>query len=310
MNFIEYINKIGYPTKLIHEVIEDKNSYVYKIFIKGKLQVAPKWELKVIQKILKNYLEEFYLNENVSKNATAYIKKQNISFNVNRHQGNSYFFTTDFKNFFPSITKEILEKELFKILKNESKDSKILILNIIQYKNRLQYGFPTSPIISNIIMNDFDKKLFNLLELKYSTNNIQYTRYADDITISSKYKIEKKELYSFFKKMLENKYSFLKINDKKTRIFEKYAKNPYITGLIPLNKRNSIGKKKINQLKINIYLILNNILIKNKKFYPTKQSLRSYLSYLYIVDKHNYYRLKYYFSKSEKDYKIEDLFTK
>ena len=97
---------------------------------------------------------------------------------------------------------------------------------------------------------------------------------------------------------------------KKTRSFEKYAKTPYITGLVPLNKRNTIGKKKYNQLKINLYLLMKNQLIKNPNFYKSKDSARSYISYLYLVDKHNYNRLKYYFLNKFEKNEVEIFFKK
>ena len=310
MNFIDYISEVGYPIKLIDQVIKNKKNYVYNLFIKGKLQTAPKWELKIIQKVLKDYLEEYYLKENISNNATAYIKKTNISLNVNRHQGNSYFFVTDFKNFFPSISKDVIEEKISHILKQEDYTSQKYILEIIQFQDKLQYGFPTSPIISNLIMNEFDETLNNILIDKFKNDNIQYTRYADDITISSKYKIEKNKLKTLVINLIQDKYPFLKINEKKTRSFEKYAKNPHITGLIPLNKRNTIGKKKINKLKLNIYLLLKKREINNNDFYKTITSINSYLSYLYIVDKHNYNRLKYYFSDKYNEKEIKEIFKK
>ena len=119
MNFLEYLDNIGYHTKLLNEVVNNKYKYVYSFKFKGKCQIAPKWKLKILQRILKDYLTKYYSNDtNISENATAYIKNQNISYNLVRHQGNSYFFTSDFKNFFPSIYEENIKGILATILIN------------------------------------------------------------------------------------------------------------------------------------------------------------------------------------------------
>lgn len=307
MDFISFLDDIGYPKKLLDEVISNKNKYIYSFTFKGKWQLAPRWELKILQKILKNYLTNNYSISCVSEYATAYLKNKNISYNLDRHQGNSYFFVTDFKKFFPSITELETKTFLLEILKEKEESSTIsLILEIIFYNGRLQYGFPTSPVISNIIMKDFDEKLSRELKNFFPDKNIQYSRYSDDITISTKYKIDKTSIQNIIKNLIDDSYSFLEINSKKTRYFEKYSNKPYITGLIPLLKRNSIGKKKYLKIKLNIHLLLENNDITNNG-YKNIESLSSYLNYLYQVDKHNYIRLKKSF---EKKYSINNNFIK
>lgn len=286
MNFLQFLHHVGYPLQLLEEVIRNKNKYVYTFKFKGKWQIAPKWQLKILQKILKDYLTQCYSgDDNISKNATAYIKNKNISYNLDRHQGNSYFFTTDFKNFFPSIYKSYTEHILSIRLINESIESLNYINEIIYYKDRLQYGFPTSPIISNLIMKDFDISLEQKLNEILENNNIQYTRYSDDITISSRYKIDKQTIKKTIQELIDSSYSFLKLNDKKTRYFEKYAHKPHITGLIPLTHRNTIGKKRYNEIKLNINLLIKNQIITNDKYFQTIISLGAYLGYLYLVDR-------------------------
>jgi RNA-directed DNA polymerase len=311
MNFLDFLNNIGYPIKLLNEVINNKHKYVYTFKFKGKWQIAPKWQLKILQKILKDYLTKNYSeNKNISNNATAYIKNKNISYNLERHQGNSYFFTSDFKNFFPSIYENDIKNILSTTLVNESTESLTYINKIIYHKGRLQYGFPTSPIISNLIMYDFDKELDKILNEKYKNINIQYTRYSDDITISSKYKIDKLIIKNTIIELMELSYSFLKLNNKKTRYFEKYAHRPHITGLIPLSNRNTIGKKRYNEIKLNINLLINNEVITNNKYFQTINSLSSYLNYMYLVDRHNYIRLKNSFNNKYKSFNNYELLFK
>lgn len=309
MTFIKFLNQQGYPETLLNDVLSNKEKYIYNFKIKGKWQVAPRWELKILQKILKDYIYTQYNDELFSSNATAYLKNKNISYNLERHQGNNYFFVSDFKNFFPSILQEETKKILKNSLYKENDETLNYVYEIAFFRSSLQYGFPSSPIISNVIMKKFDDSLQDELQNIIPNLNIQYTRYSDDLTISSKYKVKKELLKEIINKKLEE-YSYLKLNEKKTRYFEKFSKKPYITGLVPLNQRTSIGKKKYNQLKLNIYLILNEQKILNKNFYKTEVALKSYLSYVYLVDKHNYNRLRnFYFGKYSKT-KLDKIFSK
>lgn len=310
MNFLEYIESEGYPKILLDDVLQHIHRYTYIFYVKGKLQIAPKWQLKIIQKILKKYLEINYASNHISKNATAYLKGKNISYNVDRHQGNNYFFTSDFKNFFPSIEKDSVMEILTSILDKETLDSLEYIFRIIFYNGTLQYGFPTSPIISNLIMKCFDDELQKKLDSKYSKKIPKYSRYSDDITISSKYKIGKKEILAEIEELLSELYPYLRINDKKTRVFEKYSNKPYITGLVPLSNRNTIGRKKYNEIKLNILLLLKNITISKDGFFKDSKSMSSYLSYLYSVDKHNYNRMKMHFLKNYESTILNTLFLK
>lgn len=305
--FKDFLIDSGYPEKMLDTVLKNKSDYIYRFRFKGKWQYAPRWELKILQKILKEYLQKEYLNNYFSDNATAYIKNKNISYNLERHQGNNYFFTSDFKNFFPSICKT----ECINVIKNNFPQENIpLISNILFYKNQLQFGFPTSPIVSNIFMKEFDIKLYNKLKEQFKDIDIQYTRYSDDITISAKYAMDKQLIKKTINDLVTNEYPFLKINKQKTRYFERYSKKPYITGLIPLKDRTSIGKKKLNKLRLNIYLLINNIEIKNKNYFKKSIQLKSYLSYLYLIDLHNYLRLKDYFKIKYEDEKINKIFPK
>lgn len=309
MTFLEYLEKKGYPSILLTKILENQEDYIYYFRAKGKMQIAPKWELKILQKILKDYLTDYY-SSYISIFATAYIKNKNISYNVSKHFGRNYFYVTDFSNFFPSIKLMNTKEYLSTFLNSEDSSSLEAIFNIGFYKNSLQYGFPTSPIISNIVMTGFDNIFFDKLTILFPKSNISYSRYCDDITISSKYEIESKAIKNIIDEIIETEYNFLQINNKKTRSFEKYSHYPYITGLVPLKNRVTIGKKKFNAIKLNIYLSLTNKPIKPINLFNTQVALSSYLSYIYLVDPHNYNRLKEHFLKKFNSSEIKTLFKK
>ena len=68
------------------------------------------------------------------------------------------------------------------------------IIELCTYKGHTAQGFPTSPYLANIVLKGFDKKMVELA----NENSCVYSRYADDLTFSSK-ELTKDELRELFK---------------------------------------------------------------------------------------------------------------
>jgi len=88
------------------------------------------------------------------------------------------------------------------------------IIDLCTYNGYTAQGFPTSPTLANIAMRGFDISMSEYCK----QNNIQYTRYADDLAFSSK-SIDKKELKEIVQKkayrlLREHKWE---ANDKKNK---------------------------------------------------------------------------------------------
>lgn len=107
----------------------------------------------------------------------------------------------------------------------------------------LPQGAPTSPYISNIVCKKLDKRLESLC-VKI---NADYSRYADDITISGSQKI--RDYLNLIKKIL--KEEGFENNRKKERIIDN-GNRKMVTGLI-VNQKLSVPKKKKRYLRQQIY---------------------------------------------------------
>ena len=68
------------------------------------------------------------------------------------------------------------------------------VIKLCTYNNAAVQGFPTSPYVANIVLRGFDKKIQAVAE----ANECVYSRYADDLTFSSK-KHTADELAKIFK---------------------------------------------------------------------------------------------------------------
>jgi len=185
---------IGETKKNLDEIIADIDSH-YNEWIEPKLDKAtgvnktyldgtpkqrvirpPKAKLKLIQsKIKDRILSKIDLPDNVHGGVKG---RSNIT-NAKPHQGKKYVFTTDLKDFYPSIKAKKIHETFIKLGYN--KQFAFYITKLTTWKGELPQGTPTSTHISNIIFIETDYRLLKLCE----ENGITYTRYIDDLTFSS-----------------------------------------------------------------------------------------------------------------------------
>ncbi len=180
---IEYIvNNIDDYYRERIEKKKDKETGEFKRYKDGTIKqrvIRPSYrELKVIQKIIKNkILVPIDLPQNVHGGVK---RKSNIS-NAKPHQGNKFPFTTDLQDFFPNISSKKVY-DTFLELKFSPHFSHWLT-KLTTWKHELPQGTPTSTHIANLVFFSTDIELIKLCNL----HNLTYTRYVDDITISSQH---------------------------------------------------------------------------------------------------------------------------
>lgn len=161
-----------------------------------RLISAPYADLKAVQ----TWIYENILLRNlfsVSPCAEGFIPKtdnevRNILSNAKKHAGCKWLINVDVQNFFDSIKYDSVWK-YFKSLGYVDKVVNVLA-NMCTYNFKLPQGAPTSPMLSNLIVRPMDDD-FEKLAKVYNCN---YSRYADDITLSGisyKYKPTIREIY-------------------------------------------------------------------------------------------------------------------
>ena len=203
----------------------------------------PAKEVKLLQYwVINNILNRF----DTHPSATAYIKGKNIKDNARPHANYPYLLKLDIKNFFPSIKGD----DFAQLIKSKNKirlsEHDISILkNILfwipkhQMEHQLSIGAPSSPMVSNIMMFEFD----SLINEYCYNNNINYTRYADDMTFSMEVNEKRNETLDKVENILSSlPYPRLELNNKKT-VFVSKANRRIVTGLILSNEGNvSLGR--------------------------------------------------------------------
>ncbi|HCU0428652.1 retron St85 family RNA-directed DNA polymerase [Serratia sp. PGPR-27] len=227
-----------------------------------RLIAQPAKQVKALQVSVLSELKRYIP---IHECAYAYQSGRNIKANALLHAKNSYLLKMDFKNFFLSIKPEVFLNVLSKHGIAVSEDDALSIANLFFWKLRrnsplrLSIGAPSSPFISNATMYFFD----SYLSAECKKIDVDYSRYADDLTFSTKTKGILKDIPLLVKKALEmNDLKTIKINNSKT-VFSSKKFNRHVTG-ITLNNNGDISlgrnKKRFLSSRIHYYSLglLNN----------------------------------------------------
>lgn len=205
---------------------------------------APIDSLKEALNELKDIFEQdFHAMYHTS--AHAYIKQRGILTAIKRHQKNEskWFGKFDLHNFFGSTTPEFVTKmfsmiyPFCEVMKDaEGRELFNTAISLCFLHGGLPQGTPISPMITNIMMIPIDYKLFN--SLHNEENTFVYTRYADDMLISSRWDFEINKVQERIKSVFSEFSAPFSLNEKKTRYGSSSGSN-WNLGVM-LNKDNQI----------------------------------------------------------------------
>jgi len=188
--------------------------------------------------------------------ATAYRAGKSIADNARPHRNGSFLLKLDFTDFFPSIKARDFEHYLKKSAMDFGSDEIEALSRILFWKPKgtkklcLSIGAPSSPLMSNILLFEFDEKVAKFC----SKRGIAYTRYADDLSLSSAVSSELEEVEKFIRKICNQTRSpKLTLNlDKLVRVSKKKSRR--ITGLVISNEgKVSLGHDKKRQLRASVH---------------------------------------------------------
>lgn len=190
--------------ELIEDVNINNDKYIDYFDIKknGKKRHLVKYsedesgeKLRIFHKKIVKKLWETYSSNDCS---FAYKTGLNIVGCVKSHIDSKYFLKYDISNFFNNINKDIFIDKLgdYFGFNDLFRKQITLIFGTSFFDNKMPLGLITSPIISDIYMHEFDCNIEKFSEDK----GLTYTRYADDIMLSSYF-----EIGDSLKKEIENK---------------------------------------------------------------------------------------------------------
>lgn len=236
---------IGIDNEYLHRMSNAPKHFYRTFYIKkrnGKSRRIdePLPDLKNVQRwILTNIL----YCVSCSKFAKAYIPKTSLKSNVRFHRNQKMVLTIDIKNFFGTIKSgKILN--LFLSL-GYSLPTSVILTQICCYNNALPQGAPTSAYLSNLIMKQFDLVIGEYAQ----SNDIRYTRYADDMTFSGDFNISR------LLKIVDNELLYLGLsrNVKKFKVMRANDCQK-VTGIV-VNKKVQLPREYRQKIRQEIYYI-------------------------------------------------------
>jgi len=275
---------------------------------------APNKKLKAIQKKLSDILyecySEIYPKDKFEVMAHGFVKKEKINnkevvygalSNAIMHKNKNNVLNIDLENYFGAfnfgrVRGFFIKNKYFSL----SEKCATVIAQIACHDNSLPQGSPCSPIIANLITRSLDVKLANLSKKHSAT----YTRYVDDITISTNKKTFPKgivinsndEIFpgkDLVKIISKNGFY---INPKKTRLQYPDSRQE-VTGLV-VNKFVNIPYEYRHNLRPKAHSLFNS----NKYFYNDNDGskvegsidkLNGAFSYIHFIRKNTTNKDKY-----------------
>ena len=218
---------------------------------KGEFRVisSPVQQLKNIQYFIKFILEAIYEPQEC---VMGFVKKKSVVDNAKKHINKCYVKNIDIKDFFPSVSQDMILRCLIHSPYNIHYNVAFMIARLCCIKKEddskvLPQGSPTSPILANMICEGLDNAITNLAK----RFNLDYTRYADDMTFSGQYNAFKDE-GKFIKglNLIIEQYGF-KLNTEKNRT-QKHGSRQEVTGIIISSKTN-VRRKYVKEIRVMLH---------------------------------------------------------
>ncbi len=173
---------LGYNPGFVWSLL-NKTKRHYRFFeipkgTKTRMIEAPKVALKGLQKWLSFHFQNKWMPQ---ESVHGFVRGRSHISAAAQHLSANWVLSLDVENFFPSTSSVEVAAALHR-LGYVTESSIQLLTRICCLANRLVQGAPTSPILSNIALDEIDSELSEIAK----SYNIVFTRYADDLVFSGK----------------------------------------------------------------------------------------------------------------------------
>lgn len=280
---LKHLSKV---TKVSHEKLKgfvyriNPDGYYKRFSIKKRTQgyrkiSIPEPELKIVQEWISQNILQLPSVHPASK---AFRKQDSILKCAQVHCGSKWMIKIDVADFFGSIT-EIQACRVFKsigynplisfqmgrictdLLPRSAKykmpawqkwgEKYSIAENVQENFGRVPQGAPSSPPLSNLVMRELDKAIAELA----STHGLNYTRYSDDMTFSTKMEYSRSRAMEFVEAVAQIlKLDGLFLNRKKTAIIPPGARK-IVLGLLTDREFPNLTKEFKDKLRQHLYYI-------------------------------------------------------
>jgi len=242
-------------SRLEYNLYKAPLSKKYRVFNIPKKRGAPRvisapiGAIKNYQTTISNILSFYYLMT-AKSTSHGFVHGKSIVSNAKQHVKSRFVLNLDLEDFFPTINFGRVRGMFMKYPFYFNDRIATLIAQMCTNNNQLPQGSPTSPIISNFICSKLDSEMSKMCR----SNKCIYTRYADDISVSTSRMNLPKAIASYdtcdgLKKLtLNNQFEKIitdngfKINTSKTRIAQHFQHQD-VTGITVNSSRPNVNNK-------------------------------------------------------------------
>jgi RNA-directed DNA polymerase len=188
---------------------------------------------RILRRILKNL--------KVHPAVHGFEKGKSIVTNARPHVGQAVVIKMDIVDFFDSTKSAVVQNYFQRI--GWSRESARLLTRLTTHEGRLPQGAPTSPRMSSLVNYLLDIRLQNIADRR----RCEYTRYADDITISMPQDWPGKVRGIIQSTQAAVRKSGYQLNQKKTKILRHHQRQT-VTGLV-VNTTVAVSRKQRKKLR-------------------------------------------------------------
>lgn len=210
-------------------------------FVHDALMPLKNIHRKIKNQILSHVIYPEYL--------TGSIKGRDCKTNASFHSNARIIINEDIKNFFPSTSEENIFN-IWKCFFNFSDEVAQCLTKLTTKNNELPQGAITSSFLANLVFWRDEPKLYS----NFKKIGITYSRYVDDITVSSKLFLTKNEksyiINQLHKMLVRNNYA---LNRSKHNISSS-NKRMTTTGL-NVNNKPSVNKNNRRKIRTSVHKI-------------------------------------------------------
>ncbi|MFA7286737.1 MAG: reverse transcriptase family protein [Patescibacteria group bacterium] len=230
-------------------------------------------------KILTLMLSEFYIPPDC---VHGFVVSRSIVTNAQQHTRKKLLLNLDIKSFFESIKIDKVEAIFVEI--GFKKEHASILSKLVTVDGVLATGFSTSPVLANIVSRQMD----NELEKLCNAHNAIYTRYADDLSISSDATLP--SMADVTSILASN--DFL-VNEHKCKLSRRGGCQ-YVTGLTVCDSVPRLSKRLKRNIRLELYYIrkygLNEHVDRTSKIsrfvdlIPSREGITGYVAYINSVE--------------------------
>ncbi|HEY4543757.1 MAG TPA: reverse transcriptase family protein [Tissierellaceae bacterium] len=241
--------------KDIRAVISNKSKYYIEFDVKGRKVNSVKEPLLSIHKKIRSF---FLKKVNYPDFLFGGILNKDYLSNSKKHLNKNIILSEDIKNFYPSISQGLVKKIYQHFFKNPPDVAKVLA-ELCCINGSVVTGSSISSDIANLVFYDVETEMV----CSFESQGLNYTRYIDDITISTDRRLTSPEI----KEIKEKVYAMLTakgfgINRKKSKLMSR-DRRMAVHGVIVNNKDLNVSSEKKSNLRAALHHL--ELRIKNKE---------------------------------------------